>query len=542
MSASEPPVDPDAAYARAQALHRKDALADAEALYRQILDAVPDHPGALHFLGMILSARGDDGGALDLTGRSVALAPDDPVFRLNHGVLLGAAERDEEGLAMIEAACRLNPAEPRAWRARARLLQKSGRWTEAAAAWTEVTKLRPDDAPAWVKRGDAHASADDPTAALAAYDAAILRNSRHALAHCNRGFALQQLDRTAEAEKSLRQALMLDPELAEAHYNLGMLLGAIGRFAEAWAEYEWRWRLSEFKSPRRPFPQPAWQGEDLGGKSLLAWGEQGVGDEILNASMLDDAAARCRQLVVECDKRLVPLFQRSWPAIEVIARTVPLSHRGDTDFQIGTGSLGRWLRPDEASFQRRQPAYLKADAARSAALRSRYQALGRGKLIGISWRSKAPSGPYKSMTLPDLAAALTGSGATLVCLQYGLPKGEIAALAAGHGITVHRDPEIDTTFDLDALAAQIAALDLVVTVSNTTAHLAGALGVPVWTLVPHGPGLLWYWMRRREDSPWYPSMRLFRQNSPGDWNAVLARVGTALAGVETGDDRRRSEG
>jgi len=518
----------ETAFARAQALHRRGDVDAAEPLYRAVLEAMPDHPGALHFLGMILSSRGDNEAALLLTARSVALAPEDPTYRLNHGVVLAAAGRDDAALIEIEAACRLMPREVRAWRARARVLQRNGRWAEAAEAWSQVTALLPEDAPSWVKRGDAHAQADDPVAALAAYDAAIARDAAHALAWCNRGFALQQLDRTAEAEASLRRALAIEPDLAEAHYNLGMLMGTMGRFSEAWSHYEARWQLAEFRSPRRSFPQPQWQGEDLRGRSLLIWGEQGVGDEVLSASMLDDAARRAGRLIVECDKRLVPLFARSWPGIAFEARSEPPSHRGDTDVQIAAGSLGAWLRPDEASFRRPSPGYLQADAERAARLRARYRALGAGPLVGISWRSKAPSGTYKSMTLPMLADALPG--ATLVSLQYGKPAGEIAALARDQGIAVHLDPEIDATWDLDALAAQIAALDLIVTVSNTTAHVAGALGMPVWTLLPRGPGLLWYWLRGRTDSPWYPSMRLFRQDTQGDWASVLRQVGEAFAG------------
>jgi hypothetical protein len=311
----------------------------------------------------------------------------------------------------------------------------------------------------------------------------------------------------------------------------------LGRFAEGWPDYEYRFEAPKEYNERRPSPPPYWNGEDLTGKKILIWTEQGIGDEILHASMFGAVAARAERTVIECSTRLAPIFARSFPRAEIFAYEsykAAVTPAGALDYQIAAASLGGYLRPDFASFPRHQ-GYLKADPARTAELRSKYQAMAPGKrLVGISWRSRRDRvGIHKSMALREFTPVLQTPGAAFVNLQYGDCGAEIAATRAELGIEVIHDADIDPLRDMDAAFAQVAAMDLVISTSNTTVHAAGAQNIPVWVLLPYAKGCLWYWFLKRADSPWYPSARLVRETrvdpSRPWWLELVPRVAGDLA-------------
>jgi hypothetical protein len=198
------------------------------------------------------------------------------------------------------------------------------------------------------------------------------------------------------------------------------------------------------------------------------------------------------------------------------------------DYQVAAGSLGRWWRLDEASFPKRS-SFLVADPVKTDTLRQRYRDGSESRIIGISWHSANKDiGDEKSMQIMDLAPLARMSGICLVDLQYGDSDMDRAQFEAETGVSVIRDKEIDSLKDLDGFAAQVAAMDLIVSISNTTVHVAGALGVPAWVLLPNAP--MWRWMIDRDDTPWYPLVRLFRQNKRGDWPGVMEKVTVALGG------------
>ena len=231
-----------------------------------------------------------------------------------------------------------------------------------------------------------------------------------------------------------------------------------------------------------------------------------------------------------CAPRLAPLFARAFPAATVLAQDGTLATelaRSRLDVVVPLADLGGLLRSQPQDFSGAR-AFLRADPARVADLQARYRGWAAGRpLIGLSWHShRASFGRLKSLPLLQGARALADLPAAFVSLQYGETEGDVAA-AAQVGLAVHRDPAVDATHDLDGLAAQIGAMDLVLTVSNTTAHLAGGLGVPTWTLVPRGGGGLWYWFKPAatwQQNPWYPSLRVYHQTRPGGWADMLQRV------------------
>jgi hypothetical protein len=297
----------------------------------------------------------------------------------------------------------------------------------------------------------------------------------------------------------------------------------------AWDEYEAR-----FASPlatHRPYAFPAWDGSPLREGTLLVYGEQGLGDQIMFASCLPELLARVPDCVVECDPRLGRLFERSFPEARVVtaAQNDPAPawlaglgpDRARIRAQVPIGSLPRWFRRSHSAFPRHY-GFLRADPARVQAWRKRLAAHGTGPRIGVSWRGGTATSrrALRSLDLEQLAPVLRSVPATWVSLQYTDCRPEITAVEQRHGITVHHWQEaID---DYDETAALVAALDAVVSVCTAVVHLSGALDQRTLVMVPYAAE--WRYGAAGGDMPWYPSVRLLRQRAPGDWADLLERV------------------
>jgi tetratricopeptide (TPR) repeat protein len=316
-------------------------------------------------------------------------------------------------------------------------------------------------------------------------------------------------------------------------FNMSQTLFKLGRLEEGWKVYDARFRASPGEKPRsqpRVTQQPLWRGEQLTGQKLLIWMEQGVGEEILYAHLLPEAAARCGQLLVECEPRLVALFARSFPAIEFVPRQEPLhpaTMAADIAAQIPAASLGQYFRNHWQDFKP-HAGYLHVEPKRLATLRANYRALGPGKIIGISWRSRPRTmHDPKSAPLALWRPILSLPDYQFINLQYGDCTDDIN-FCQTQGWRVHHDHNINPMKNLDDFAAQVAACDHVISVSNTTVHIAGGLGVSCDVLMPAGKDAPHHWFGRRSDSPWYPSLTLWWQSRRGVWDGVLEQVGAKL--------------
>ncbi len=368
--------------------------------------------------------------------------------------------------------------------------------------------------------------------AILAYRRAIEISPDNSEAYNNLGASLHAQGDLGKSVQAYNQAITTNPQFAEGHKNLGMLLLQKGDFEKGWELCEWRWLCKDFPFEHRNFPQPSWDGSSLNGRSILVWAEQGVGDEIMFASILADLLQMKANIMVECDSRLVPLFQRSFPKIQFFPRqNLPDTKLLDTDitYQIPMGSLGRWLRPNVDSFRQKANSYLQACPEKTSALREKYKKLADSKLlIGISWKSANQyTGKDKSTLLDDWTSILSQQDCYFINLQYGNVGREIKEYCADkNNVFMYVEEEIAPLESLDDFAAQASALDLIISTSNTTVHMAGALGKSVWTLLPYIPD--WRWMLDQEDTLWYPKMKLFRQHKIGDWSGVFTQVKMAL--------------
>ncbi len=438
--------------------------------------------------------------------------------------------------------------------------QQTGDSDEAAALYEQLIKAAPARPEGYVNLGRIKQDRNDLAGAEALYQQAISAVPNAAFAHLNLGVIHVGRGDDLAAAGAFEQALQLDPTLAPAHFNLagvyqregrvhealaqldGLLadhptdLSAIlakvpllfdmGRLEEAWAHYAHRRAL--FPDTNAALTAPLWQGEDISNKKILLSYEQGLGEQIMFASMVPEIIAEGADLTVECEPRLVSLFARSFPGAAVVPWQKP-RHPSVTEAQFDMyapmGNAGAWLRRGFEMFPAHQ-GYLRADPNRVAALRTKYQRAANGKkLVGLSWHSSAEQfGPDKSVPPSMLAPLFERGDIFWVNLQHGDAADAIAA------DVLLRDSDIDPLADIDGFAAQIAALDLVVSVSNTTAHIAGALGKPVYIMLPKVKNRHWYWFPNRAPNPWYPSVQPCVQTVDGDWAAVVAAVTDNLSG------------
>ena len=492
--------------------------------FERAIAANPEYAEAHCNRGNTLHAMKFFNDALASLDRAIALKPDLALAHCSRGGVLADLERTQEAVNSIDRAIALQPDLAEAHGNRGLALRGLNRLNEAMAAFDRAIVLRPDFPGAHANRGVTLNDLGRYDEALAALDRALEIDPARADFYNIRGNMLQGVNRHEEALLEYARARKLKPDFGEAEWNESVCRLLYGDFAKGWPLFESRWRngqtLGELK-----FAQPLWDGSKVPGH-LLVWGEQGIGDQIHQLGMVDGIAAFADGVIVAVNDRLVTLVRRSLPGMRVIPLRAAM--REKFLMQSPTGSLGRYLRRSWDEFPAARKSYLLADPARVSELKKTIAAKGR-LICGLSWQSAAPKvGAAKSIALRDLAPLLELQGVQFVDLQYGDTAAERQAAQAATGIGIRHVDAINNREDIDGLAALISACDVVVTISNTTAHLAGALGKPTLLMLPTGVARHWYWHEGRADSPWYPSMKIFRQNTAGDWSGVFTAVREAL--------------
>lgn len=494
----------------------------------------PDLPNVDYNLARVLQAQGRNADALKHYEKAVARAPGDTEALSNLGTTLAALGRHDDAIVHYRRALAVNPGFADAWHNLGNALKAIDRYDEALAAYGELLKLRPNHVAAIGSMAYLLCRLDRPREAIAYARRAVAAEPDVVDHRMNLANALAADGEDDAAEAAYDGALALDPASAETLWNKGLFLLSRGRFAQGWPLYERRWDARGTNLKRRPYTAPHWSGAPVDG-TLLVWAEQGLGDQVLYASMMTDLRGRAEAVTLEVDPRLVPLMARSLPGIGVVARN-DVPYAGPVAAQAALGGIGRYLRPDAASFRPAADGYLKVDTERAAALRARLRDGGR-RVVGLSWASvNREVGRAKSARLAELAPVLALAGCRFIDLQYGDTSAERAEVEAALGVRVEHLDDIDNTNDIDGLAALMAACDAVVSVSNTNAHLAAAQGKATFVLLSDAGGVFWYWMKRGETTPVYASARLFRKSSGQSWSelaqtAVAPRLRGYLDGL-----------
>ena len=546
-----PPTTIQQAMQTALRHHQAGRLPQAEAIYREILGREPGNADALHLLGVIALQKGRHQDAIGLIRQAIAANPAMPQSHLNLGKALRESGRLDEALAVYREAVRLQPGLAVAHHSLGRALREKGLTEAAAGAFRRAIELQGDFAEAYSSLGNVLQQVGRIEEAVAAYQKAIQVKPGFAEGHYNLGLALRGEDDTAGAISAFREAVRIKPDFAQAHHNLGnalresaryeealaacdlairckpdhagahlnkaVILLLRGRLAEGWAEYRWRWQTSDIQPNRRAFPQPEWNGEALSGRAVLLHAEQGFGDTIQFMRYAPLLARRGVRVIVEVPQELKGLLRGVEGVRQLLGAGDPLPafdcHAALLDLP---GIFGTTLQTVPANVP-----YLRPEPALADLWRSR---LAPRLKVGLVWagRPQHHNDRNRSLPLSSLAPLAQVKGVVF----YSLQKGAAAAQAQNPPPGMELVDLSQEIKDFADTAALIENLDLVISVDTVVAHLAGALAKPVWTLLPLTPD--WRWLLAREDSPWYPTMRLFRQGARGEWGSVIERVAREL--------------
>ena len=502
----------------AVALHQKGQLGQAAAIYRQLLGTDPTNADALHLLGVITHQTGNHKSAVDLIGQAIEINPNVSIYYSNLGNALKELKQFDAAVASYDKAIALKPDYAEAYSNRGVALQELKQFDAAVASYDKAIALKPDYDEAYSNRGVALKELKQFDAAVASYDKAIAFKPDYAQAYYNRGNALKELKQFDAAVASYDNAIAFKPDFAEVLWNKSLLLLLIGELIKGFNLYEWRWDEKDIIKWKRNFSQPLWLGkESLSDKTILIHAEQGLGDTIQfcrYVKMVSDLGAK---VIFEVQKPLVRLLKDLAGVSTLIAKGDPLP---EFDLHCPLLSFPLAFKTDLNSIPSAK-SYLEAEAERVAYWKDRIK--GDGLKIGIAWQgshgTKIDIGRSFELKLFKNIADL--NNVQLISLQKGYGSEQLRNMPQGMQVMdLGEELDADGAF-LDS-AAVITNLDLVITSDTALAHLAGALGIKTWVALKFVPE--WRWMLDRQDSPWYPSLKLYRQEKMDEWEPVFAQI------------------
>ncbi|CAK0749687.1 Tetratricopeptide repeat protein [Azospirillaceae bacterium] len=476
---------------QAFALHRAGQLKEAVQGYIHVLKLDPNNVDALHLSGLVLRASGKNPDAEKMIRRAIALRPTFVEAHYNLGNTLSALGKVDEAIESYEHAISLQPDHTTALYNLGNLHRNQGKFDDAVACFQKAVKYKPSYAEAW-----------------------------HNLAN-----VFKEMGEIILAVEIYRKTLSLVPDLAEAHYNLGLSLMALGQFEEGFREYEWRWKVDTFPSPKRNFSQPQWDGSAFPGRCLLVHAEQGLGDVIQFCRYLPMLPSRSGggRVMLECLPSQMGLLGRLEGVDAVVPAGQPLP---PFDLQVPILSLPFIFKTSLETIPNACP-YLTPNPERVSLWRNRMGEQQDVVRIGLVWAGNPRHGNDKNRSLS--LRQFFGLPMQKMIKYYSLQKDKAAEEINQFGLSgVIPDLGKDIK-DFEDLTAVISILDLLITVDSAPAHVAGGLGKLVWTLLPFSAD--WRWMTETSESPWYPTMTLYRQSQAGAWDDVLARIVTDIAGV-----------
>ncbi|MEL7537887.1 MAG: polysaccharide pyruvyl transferase family protein [Pseudomonadota bacterium] len=480
----------EARYRQAVDMHRRGDWQGAASGYAEILVAEPRHRGALSMSGALALQAGQPQTAIEILSRAVEVDPGEPTLHFHLGLAAQQLGSLEIARGCYETALVLKPA-----------------YREAMENLAVVLR-----------------DLDEPERALDLCEQALVLAPDSELALANAGTLALNLGRDSTALDYFDTSLARFPFNANIHLKRSQVLLRDGRFADAWDAYEWRFVAGDYLESNRPVTAhfPVWHWDATNTQHVLVTAEQGLGDEIMFAGCIRDLVARGMRVTLQCHSKLRTLFSRSFPNVAVIDDDTPLDNVV-ADSRIACGSLPRVFRRTEAAFGTGDP-YLQADPARVQYWQGWLAENGGANPVGIAWSGGRDARAQRARSIPlaDLLEAVDDGERCIVALQYGAAADDIGELSDALRRRVRIAPGLDPWNDVDELAALCVALGEVITVDNTIAHLAGALGVAVTVMLPVSAERRW--LRDRPTTPWYRSMRLARQsaNDPGNWSPVLA--------------------
>ena len=490
--------------------------------FKKVISLKPDYADAYSNMGVALHDLGKLDEAIEAFNKAVSIKPDYAVAFNNMGITLKDQGKTEEALVAYNKSISLKPDYADAYYNMGNTLKDQGKLDEAIDAYNKTISLKPDLAIAYNNMGNALKDQGKTDEALEAYKKSILLKPDYADAYSNMGVDLKDQGKTDEALEAYNKALSLNPNYAETHLNLSFILLNSGRLKEGLDEYEWRWKTGKSLSQQRHFLQPVWDGEkSLSGKRILLWSEQGIGDTVMWSSCLSHLSSQAEHCILECQEKLVPLLERSFPNVEVKAvnRSLDLE-RDDFDFHLPMGSLYKHF-ISEISQNSKADAYLVPDPVRVKFWRKRLNSLGKGPYIGISWKSSnmEPARLSNYSHISDWHPILSIPDVTFINLQYKDFADDLAKIQDELGVTVHNFHDLDHYNNIDDVAAITAALDMVVSIQSSIPLISAGVGTSTklasWRQSTWNNILL---------NPVGSSVDIFERNTWDSWDNVFGSI------------------
>ena len=496
-------------------------LDEAIVAFKKALSLNPDFVGAYYNMGISLKDQGKFDKAGETFKKALSLNPNYVEAHYNMGVALQYQGKLNDAIEAYKRALTIKPDYSEAYSNMGVALADQSKLEEAIEAYNKALSLKPNNAETYLNIGNALADQGKLEEAIEAYNKSLSLKPDYAEAHSNIGDALKDQGKLEEAIEAYNKSLSLKPDYAEAHSNMGYALLTVKDFNQGFKHHEWRWKTKRRVDHYLKSAKPMWNGEK--NQRVLVWGEQGIGDEIMFSSVIFELYAVSLQILVKCDKRLIPLFERSFPNdIIYFSKSQPVLE-DEYDFHIPVGSLPLTFRKSAECFKKSASGFLKCDMAKSKSIKAQLTHEHGKKLVGISWKTKSAikNSSTRNVNLAELANALDNSNTQLLCLQYGDVFDEIEAVQRDFGINVMQFNDVDNMNDIDGLASLIMACDQIVSTTNATVHLAGALGAKVTALLPFSPRWIW---GTGSEILWYDSVTPLKQKSPCNWDNVLASL------------------
>jgi len=548
------PSDPDVLYNLGIALRASGKPNDAATYFKKAIKIKPDYLEAFASMAGVMTDQGNPGMALQYYQSALKIEPNNYKILFNMGNSLRDSGRLDAAKEYYSKAISISPRFLEAHINLASIFSLQDDLSSAAASYQLAIKINPQSTECYLSLGGILAKQGandralgslnqalslDPLCAQAYYlKALILQKQGHLLDaisaiekaieiqptdaefNYNKGVLLSELGEVEAAGKSFTMAIETEPEHSSANHNLGLNLLERLQFKEGFQQYDWRFKRALVETLYLDTDKPEWRGEK--NKTVFVWAEQGIGDEILFAALLPELSKACAGLIVQCDARLIPLYQRSFPKnIEYCSDRGEVS-KGRYDYHIPIGSLGHFFRQDVRDFNSSSGGYLLHDEVKTSYLRQRILTEKAQKLVGISWKTSSHLKNANERNIPiiELVSTLSTPKVRFVCLQYGDVSGDLKEVQEKLGIEVITLSEINNRNDIDGLASLIMACDCIVSSANITLPLSGALGANTKALIPFRSE--WYWDMFPNSSLFFQTMELFRkQNNVDGWTNAL---------------------
>jgi len=512
----------EAKFQQALIFHKQGQFAQALALYEEILKSAPKHVDSLHLLGVIACQTQNFRQSVELINRAIEILPNNAAFYSNRGNALQELNQLDDAVESYDCAILLNPDYAEAYSNRGNVLQKLKRLEDAVESHDRALALNPYFADAYFNRGNVFQELNQFDYAIKSYNQAIVLNPEFIDAYYSRGNALKELNHLAAAVESYNQAIALKPDYADAQLNKALALLMDREFDNGWKLYEWRWSNEKAKLRKRNFTQSLWLGkESLKGKTIFLHSEQGFGDTIQFCRYTKLVAELGARIIIEVEKPLVGLLQDLAGVADLLEKgsilppfdyhcplmSLPLAFNTNID---SIPYSGKYLRSNKSKLT-----YWASKLGEKQTLR-----------VGLVWSGNAEykNDKHRSILLADLIKHLP-LHCQYVSLQKEVREIDKSALNSNANI-LHFGDELNDFADTAALCE---CMDIVISVDTSVAHVSGAIGKETWLLLPFCPD--WRWMLDRDDSPWYPSVKLYRQSNIGDWGSAFLKVNADLAGL-----------